>query len=155
MGFAREASDIKLSIVATLPNEHKIIAEGSRHQLHISIRGKTSEMGCLKLERMSVDGKNYWKTIIFKGSGLMLLWDIALELSNKMGDVGVIVEFIPYDRNAYYMEYNNVVYYLDRGEIFYKKENDEGKNFIYCYKSNKNIMERLIQLKLLLVHIKD
>lgn len=155
MGFAREASDIKLSIVATLPNEYKIVAEGDRHKLHISIRSKTGELGCLKLERIKIDDKSYWKAIVFKGIGLMLLWDIALELCNKLGDAGIIVEFIPYDRNAYYVEHNNIVYYLERGEVCYQKENDNDKNFIYCYKKNQNIMTRLIQLKLLLVHIND
>jgi len=154
MSFAREASEIRLSIVATLPDEYKIFAEGERNSLHISIRGKMGEMGCLKLDKIRIDNRNYWKAVVFKGSGLMLLWDIALELCNKLGDAGIIVEFIPYDRNAYYIEHNNVIYYLDRGEVFYKKENDEDKNFIYCYKSNKNIMDRLIQLKLLLIHIK-
>lgn len=155
MSFAREASEIRLSIVATLPNDYKIVAEGGQNVLYISIRSSTGELGCLKLYKIIINDKSYWKSIVFKGLGLMLLWDIALELCNKLGDAGIIVDFIPYDRSAYYVEHNDNVYYFDRGEIVYEKENDKDTNFIYCCKKNENVIKRLIQLKLLLVNISD
>lgn len=145
MTFIRNLDGIKDRLIK-LSNGYKVKLFSKDGEVKIYVRGKTKDIGHLSMVVKSSDVGNIWKVedISVTGKVELLLWDVALEWVNKLGDLGIEVDRRIKDEDYYYLEGGEDVYYLRRGDVYYS---DKVK--LHCYKVDNLVSERLKSLGLL------
>lgn len=151
MTFIRNLDGIKDRLIK-LSNGYKVKIIGNRGEIKIYVRGKTKDLGYLFMEAQNMSVGKIWKVtdISMGGKVELLLWDVALELVNKLGDLGIEVEKRIMDEEYYYLDHDDAAYYMRRGEIYYSD-----RERLHCYKMSNLIMDRLNELKILEMELRD
>jgi len=149
MTFIRNLDGIKDRLVK-LPNGYKVKLFSKDGEVRIYVRGKTKDLGYLLMESEDVGLGKIWKVkdISMAGKVEMLLWDVALEWVNRLGDLGIEVEKRIVDEEYYYLGYDDMMLYMRRGEVYYSD-----RERLHCYKMDGLIMERLKHFNILEVEL--
>lgn len=151
MTFIRNLDGLKDRLIK-LSNGYKVKIFSKDGEVKIYARGKTKDLGYLRMEARSVSVGKIWKVVdISLGDKVeLLLWDVALEIVNKLGDLGIEVERKIKDEEYYYLDYEDDAYYMRRGEIYYSD-----RERLHCYKMSNLIIDRLKELRILEIELKD
>ena len=130
MTFIRNLDGLKDRLVK-LPNGYKVKLFSKDGEVRIYVRGKTKDLGYLLMESDDVGVGKIWKVkdISMVGRVEMLLWDVALEWVNRLGDLGIEVEKRIVDEEYYYLGYEDMALYMRRGEVYYSD-----RERLHCYK---------------------
>lgn len=144
MTFIRNLDGLKDRLIK-LSNGYKVKLFSKDGEVKIHVRGKTKDLGYLFMVVENHDVGRIWKVVDVEAKNKLeiLLWDVALEWVNAMGDLGIEVERKMMDEEYYYLDHDDAAYYMRRGEIFYS---DKVK--LHCYKLDNLITERLKSLGL-------
>lgn len=151
MTFIRNLDGLKDRLIK-LSNGYKVKIFSKDGEVKIYVRGKTKDLGYLHMEARAVGVGKIWKVVDISMGGKveLLLWDVALELVNKLGDLGIEVENKIVDEEYYYLDYEDDAYYMRRGEIYYSD-----RERLHCYKMSNLIIDRLKELRILEIELKD